>query len=61
MADVFLQAVRTNAEQMLHARGLEHLSVRVYGKHLIIYSGAPGDAENRARLTQLRSVTTVST
>lgn len=54
MADVLLQTARTTAEQILHDRGLQHLSVRVYGKQLTIYSGVPGDAENRARLTQLR-------
>lgn len=54
MADVFLQAARATAEQILHDRGLQHLSVRLYGKQLTIYSGTPGDAENRARLTQLR-------
>jgi hypothetical protein len=53
MADVSLQAARATAEQILHARGMAHLSVRVYGKHLTIYSGTPGDAEHRARLAQL--------
>lgn len=55
MADVFLRAAGTRAEQKLHDRGLEHLHVRVYGKHLIIHSGTPDDPENRARLTQLGS------
>jgi hypothetical protein len=54
MADVLLQTARTTAEQILHDRGLQHLSVRLYGTKLVIYSGAPADAENRARLTHLR-------
>lgn len=55
MADVFLQAAGDRVQQMLHDRGLAHLRVRVYGKHLIIHSGTPADRENRARLTQLGS------
>jgi hypothetical protein len=54
MADVLLQTARATAEQILHDRGLQHLSVRVYGKQLTIYSGTPADPDNRARLTQLR-------
>lgn len=55
MADVYLQIDGASAEQMLHDRGLQHLHVRVYGKHLNIYSGPKDDPENRARLTQLSS------
>lgn len=55
MPDVFVQAACSRAERILHERGLGHLSVRAYGKHLIIHSGAPGDGENRARLTLLRA------
>lgn len=54
MVDAFLQAARATTEQVLHDRGLEHLRVRVYGNKLIIYSGTPAAAENRARFTQLR-------
>lgn len=53
MPDVVLQAAGATAERILHERGLDHLRVRVYGKHLIIHSGAPQDGENRARLTLL--------
>lgn len=54
MADEFLRSAALRTEQMLHDRGLQHLHVRVYGNHLIIYSGDPGEREHRARLTELR-------
>lgn len=55
MPDVFLQAAGSAAERALHEQDLTHLHVRAWGKHLIIYSGEPGEWENRARLPQLRS------
>ncbi len=54
MPDVFLQAAGSAAERALQDQGLTHLHVRTWGKYLIIYSGDPAEAENRARLTQLR-------
>ena len=53
MADFPLVAASDTARRMLHDRGLTHLRVRVYGKHVIIHSGEPADRENRARLTQV--------
>jgi len=55
MADEYLQTTGQSVEPMLHEQGLGHLHVRVYGKHIIIYSGERGDGENRARLTQVAS------
>jgi hypothetical protein len=53
MADERLYQAALRVERELHARGLEHLAVRIYGKSVIIYSGAPEDHENRARFTSL--------
>ena len=53
MPDGILQAVGAEAETILHQRGLGHLHVRVYGKHIIVHSGAAQDGENRARFTML--------
>ncbi len=53
MADLRLLAASDTVSRMLRDRGLTHLRVRVYGKHLIIHSGEPADRENRARLTQV--------
>lgn len=55
MADVYLTTTADGVERVLHERGLGHLHVRVYGKHVIIHSGEPGDGENRARLTRLNA------
>lgn len=54
MADEFLRSAALGTEQLLHDRGLGNLHVRVYGNHLILYSGDPSDREQRVRLTELR-------
>ena len=55
MADVYAKTAGDSVERVLHERGLGHLHVRGFGKHVIIHSGAPGVGENRARLTQVTS------
>lgn len=53
MQDEYLKTTADGVERVLRDRGLGHLHVRVYGKHVILHSGEPGDGENRARLTRL--------
>ncbi len=54
MADEQLRWTGLETERTLRDQGWEHLSVRVYGKSLIIiYSGPLEDPEPRARLVHL--------
>lgn len=55
MADQYLQTTGRNLVRFLHEQVPGHLHVRVYVKHVIIHSGAPGDGDSRARLTQVAS------
>ncbi len=54
MADAWLEAAKITAERELHEKGFLHLHARLYGQHLVIYSEAGDERDNRARLTQTR-------
>lgn len=61
MADEFLRSPALRTERLLHDRGLQHLHVGVYGKHLIIYSGAQVIANRASASRSCAAITTAST
>jgi hypothetical protein len=57
VTDIFLETDQSTIENELHKKGFYHLSVRIHGKNLVIYSEEEGEKINRARLTRINSQT----